>query len=478
MRVPSMPLGVAYLASAVRDISDVTIMDAVAESDHEEPMDGDFTWYGSALSEIRSRIEDFKPDLVGIGCIFSSIFPVIRKVCREIKAIDPDIITITGGSYPTFMAEHCMKEPALDMIVLGEGEMTFREIIRRLSSGASLAEIDGLAFRDGDRTVVNPRTTWIEDLDTIRFPARDLLPMDAYKKIGIPHSLSFSGKNFAPMITSRGCPARCIYCSSTRFWGNRYRFRSPENVLDEIGGLISRWDIGEIQFEDDNTTANPKRAMSIFRGIIDRGYKIRFNFPNGLALWTLDERLVDLMVEAGCYEMILAFESGCQEVLRDIVKKPTNLEKAIKITRYIQHKGIRTDAFYIIGFPGETREQIRRTFRFANKVKTDLAYFFVANPLPGSELHRIAESRGMLPQGFNFENLTYSRSAYRDDVFPNGELERMAGRGFVKYAFRSFLRRPHVFLKRFLFDLFLKRPRYTVQILVRIWRRVSGAGKP
>jgi magnesium-protoporphyrin IX monomethyl ester (oxidative) cyclase len=371
-----------------------------------------------------------------------------------------------------------MGEPALDMIVLGEGEMTFRDIIGRLNSGASLAGTDGLAFRDGDRIVVNPRTKWIEDLDSIRFPARDLLPVDAYKKVGIPHSLSFSGKNFAPLITSRGCPARCIYCSSARFWGNRYRFRSPENVLDEIGELISKWDINEIQFEDDNITANPKRAMNIFRGIIDRGYRIRFNFPNGLALWTLDERLVDLMLEAGCYEAILAFESGCQEVLRDIVKKPTNLEKAVKIARYIQRKGIRTDAFYIIGFPGETREQIRQTFRFANKVKTDLAYFFVANPLPGSELHRIAESKGMLRQGFNFEDLAYTRSAYHDGVFPKGELERMAGREFVKYSLRSFLRRPHIFLKRFLFDLFLKRPQYTVKILVRIWRRVVGAGTP
>jgi len=298
--------------------------------------------------------------------------------------------------------------------------------------------------------------------------------MELCKRVGTPHSLSTQSRNYAPVITSRGCPAHCIYCSSTKFWGNRYRFRSATNVLDELGELIERWGIEEVQFEDDNFTAHRKRAQEIFQGIIDRGYHLRFNFPNGVALWTLDPPLIDLMKKAGCYEMTLAFESGCQEVLRDIVKKPTNLKKAAEICAYIRGSGIRTDAFYIIGFPGETREQIRETFRFAERMKTDIAYFFVANPLPGTELYETACSRDMLRPDFNFENLAYSRSAYNEGVFAPGELEKMAGRQFTRYAILSFFRRPLTFLHRLVFELLLKRPRYTLGIMVRVWRRMLG----
>jgi len=242
-------------------------------------------------------------------------------------------------------------------------------------------------------------------------------------------------------------------------------------VLDEIGELIEKWGIDEVQFEDDNLTVDKKRAKDIFRGIIDRGYKIGLNFPNGVALWTLDEELVDLIEEAGAYEMTLAYESGCQEVLSKIVKKPLNLEKARKITRYIQGKKIRTNAFYIFGFPGETKEQMRQTFRFANEMKTDMAYFFVANPLPGTEMYEIARKRGMLRGDFNFEDLTFTRSAYHEGVFKKGELERMAGREFVKYNMRSAMRHPLVFFKKSVVDLILKRPRYALGLVIRILRR-------
>jgi magnesium-protoporphyrin IX monomethyl ester (oxidative) cyclase len=479
MKVSIQPLGVAYIAAVVRGEVQVEIMDGVAESDYERDLGDGFSWMGASLPEIRARIEKFQPDLVGIGCIFSSVFPVIREICREIKKINPAILTVVGGTYPTFMTEHCLSEPGLDFIVLGEGETAMLELVRHLRDGRELSEIDGLAFKEQGRVKVNPKTKWITDLDSIPFPARDLLPMSLYSKVGVPHSLSMTSRRHAPMITSRGCSAHCIYCSSARFWGNHYRFRSPGNVLAEIESLVRDWGIEEIQFEDDNMTADRKRAKEIFRGIIERGLKIKFNFPNGLAMWTLDEEMVDLMAKAGCYEMTLAYESGCPEVLKRIVKNPLNLEKAAVITKHIKAQGIRTDSFYIIGFPGETREQIQQTFRFAREMGTDIAYFFVANPLPGSELYAIAKQENMLAPDFNFENLSFSHSAYNESVWPKGELEKMAGREFVKYAIRSFFRHPLVILRRLVIDLFFKRPAYTLGILLRIWRRnVISTDKP
>ena len=472
MKLVFSPLGVSYLASSIRQEVDVRIMDAVAEGfHHDEELDEDFIAYGSPRSEIKKRIEAFRPQVVGITCLFSSVFPVIRQICRMVKEVDPDILTVIGGAYPSFLPEYCLSEPDLDLIVLGEGEESFREVLRRLREGRPLSEVDGLAYKEDGQVKVQPKTRWIENLDTIPFPARDLLPMDVYAKINVPHSFSAKEKLNTPLITSRGCPARCIYCSSSRFWGHRFRARSPENVLDEIGELIQRFGIRELQFEDDNFTANKKRAKAILQGILDRGYRVAFNFPNGVALWTLDEELVELIKAAGCYEMTLAFESGSQHVLDHIIQKPLNLERARRITRLIHDRNIRTNAFFIFGFPGETRAQVQETFRFAREMKTNMAYFFIANPLPGTELYRLAKEQGMLPDDFNFENLTFTRSVFKPGVFRPQELERMAGREFLKYNLRAFLRHPWTLFEKSVVDLFLRRPRYTLGLLIRVWKR-------
>lgn len=147
MKVASFPLGVGYLAAVTRDRAEVEIMDAVAESEHRHYLGDDFTWYGSPLSEIKQRVERFRPDMVGMTCIFSSVFPVIREVCRAVKSVDPDIITITGGTYPTFRPEYCLEEPALDMIALGEGEPVISELLTALEKGAPLSEVDGLVWK-------------------------------------------------------------------------------------------------------------------------------------------------------------------------------------------------------------------------------------------------------------------------------------------------------------------------------------------
>jgi len=473
MKLVFPPLGVSYIASVIRNDVEVKIMDAVAEGFYNESeLDEDFLMYGSRYEDIIRRIEDYKPDIVGITCLFSSVFPIVREVCKRLKTLDKNIITITGGTYPSFMASELLaKESDLDMIALGEGEYTMRDLIRGLRAGEDLSRIQGLAFKQNGNIRLNPRTKLIENLDEIPFPSRDLLPMDLYPRIIVPHSFSAKDKMNTPMITSRGCPAKCSFCSSSRFWGYRFRWRSPANVLDEVEELVSRWGIKEIQFEDDNLTANKKRAKDIFRGIIERGYKISFNLPNGVAIQTLDQEMISLMKQAGCYEVTLAFESGCQEVLDNIINKPLNLDKARELTRLIHESGIRTNAFYIFGFPGETIGQIRETFRFAREVKTNMAYFFIANPLPGTELYEKAKTEGLLPDDFNFENLTFTKYIYKSGDLDGRQMERMAGREFAKYTVISFFRHPWIIFKKAFIDFVFRRPRYTVGLLIRVYRR-------
>ena len=473
MKLVLPPLGVSYIASVIRNEVEVRIMDAVAEGFyHEVDLDENFLVYGASYDDILARIADYKPDIVGITCLFSSVFPVVRELCKRIKSLDPGILTITGGTYPAFMAEELLRsEPNLDMIALGEGEYTMRDLVRALRSGSDLSSVDGLAWKENGNVRLNPQTRLIENLDSIPFPARDLLPMKLYPKIIVPHSFAAKRRMNTPMITSRGCPAKCTFCSSSRFWGWKFRWRSAENVLDEISELIDKYGIQELQFEDDNFTANKKRAKDIFRGMIERGYQISFNMPNGIAVWTLDDEMIELMKAAGAYEVTLAYESGCQEVVDKLIKKPLDLEKARETTRKIRAAGIRTNAFYIFGFPGETLEQMRQTFKYAREVKTDTAFFFIANPLPGTELYQSARDQGLLPDDFNFENLTFTRYIYKSRNFDPAMIERMAGREFVKYSVFSFLRNPLTLFRKIFLDMIFRRPRYTLGLLQRVYRR-------
>ncbi len=472
------PLGVAYLAAAVKDRCDVEIIDASIEgAQNEEVIEEGFILYGLSYDEIIDRVAKFKPDMVGITCLFSAIFPVVREIARRIKELDPDIIVGAGGTHPAFLPEECLRTSKLDFIGLGEGEETMRELIDALEEG-NIDEVNGLAWRNADGDIhIQPKTRFIPDLDKLPFPARGLLPMELYPRLQIPHSLAFRHRRLANVITSRGCHCRCCFCSSTRFWGNRWRHRSPENVLDEIQELVETWGIREIQFEDDNMTADAGRARAIFQGMIDRGLDLRFNFPNGVALWTLDEETIDLMARAGCYEVVLAFESGVQEVLNNIVHKPMKLDRGLHLAHHIRKIGIRTLAFYIVGFPGETIDQIKGTFRFAKMADTDMAYFFVANPLPGTPLHDIVKERGWLRPDFDFEQMSFTNMWFDTPDWRGEEVESLANREFMLYSLRSFWRHPEKIFRKVLLDVMFKRPGYVFDTIKRYFKRNLGGRK-
>lgn len=444
------PLGIAYIASILKNDYIVKLLDATAEGyRNEKIIDSDRIRFGLSYKAIEREIEQFYPDVLGITCLYSSQFPSVIKICRIGKKINQEMITVTGGTHPTYMFSVCLEHRELDFIVLGEGERTFRELIQRLKSGKELNNIDGLAYRNNGEICVQPKRELINNLDEILYPARDLLPMEKYFSINVPMGITSRRRQSTSLITSRGCPMHCTFCSSFRFWGNRYRTRDPENIIGEIEHLVQEYGIKEIRFHDDNLTFDKKRAKIIFREMIYRKFDLLWTAPNGISPWTLDDDLLELMKASGCYEVTLAIESGDENILRDVIKKPVDLEKTKTVIKKIKRLGMDTSAFFIIGLPGETKEQIKKTLSFAGEIMADRVSIMIANPLPGSEMFDICLKDGYINRDYRVEKNDYCRASFSMPGLTEREIEGIRNRWFLRYNLISFFRNPFKFFTRY-----------------------------
>lgn len=443
------PLGIAYLGAFVRDMAEVRLLDAVVEGiDQRAPVFDKMDLVGLSYDDILARVRSFKPDLVGFSCVFSNQFASIKELSRRIKSeIDRDIVLVAGGTHPSFLPERALHTTALDFIVLGEGELTFRKLLAAHNNNGDITEIDGLAFLDGDRVRVNPREHWVENLDDLPFPARDLLPMEKYFKVNTPMNFHWRKRRNTPMITSRGCPHHCAFCSSTIHWGKRYRYRSTENILAEIEHLKNDFGVSELKFQDDNLTIPSWRARELFQTMIDRKLAMPWNTPNGVAIWSLDEDLIKLMKKSGCYEFTLAVESGDPWVLKNIANKPLKLEKAVDVARLARKHRVSTVGYFIIGFPGETMDQIKRTLRFAHSLKLDYFRAFIYNPLPGSPLWTVCKEKGYIPEDYHYEEANhYFQSDLNTENFTSKELVKLQTRSYVRSILTLPFRNPGEFI--------------------------------
>ncbi|ABW67546.1 B12-binding domain-containing radical SAM protein [Desulfosudis oleivorans] len=443
------PLGIASLAAYIRDRVDVAILDCVAEAPGQREPEGDlYERVGLSWDQILDCIRAFAPDMVGISCLFSNQFACVRVLSEKIKReIDPDMVVVAGGTHPSFLAEQTLLKTAVDYVVLGEGELGLAGILDAHNRGERVEEIDGIAFRGENGAIrVNQRTTWIENLDDLPLPARDLLPMEAYFKAGKPMAYHWRKRRNTPIVSSRGCPFGCPFCSSYLHWGKRFRTRSAENVLAEIAHLKSRYDIQELKWQDDNLTADRKRAMAIFRGMVDRGLTMPWNTPNGIALWTIDDELMGLMKQSGCYQITLAVESGDPDTFAAYVKKPFSLDRAREVARLAKKHGISTVAYFIIGFPGETLEQVQRSMRFGLDLGVDYLVPFVFNPLPGSDLWRTCVESGRITEDYAYEKGNhYHQARLNVAAFDARELELIQRRTYLRNLLRMPLRNPKEF---------------------------------
>ena len=394
------PLGLAYIAAVLeKNGYDVVILDALAEdwkSTHEYK---DIKYNGMSFEKITEKVKEIDPDIVGIT-IVSAHKRAGLWTAEAVKKADKNIFVVAGGPHVCVRPKETLAEENIDFICIGEGEYTMLELVKTLENGGSLKSIKGLGWKEGKKLVINEPRPPIENLDELPFPARHLLPMDIYFEAAkYMQTARASAKKWANIITSRGCPFNCIFCSVNLSMGRVWRPRSPENVVEEIKQLVKDYGIEELNFEDDNLTLNKKRAERIFDLIVEKGIKIEWNASNGVRADTLDESLLKKMKASGCTWIYVAPESGSQEVVDKIVGKKLDLKKVEEAVKLCKKVGVGTGCYFVMGLPGETKEDIEKTIEFGRKLRllgAETCSFFIANPFYGTRLYNVSKEKNYL----------------------------------------------------------------------------------
>lgn len=421
----SPPLGLAYIAACLRrEGVDVEILDPSFE--------------GREFAEKRIKEADY--DILGFSC-FTMNYNVSKELAAMAKTCNKNVLTVFGGPHPSIMPEKTIEDKEVDVVCLGEGEISFVELVNALENKLPLEKVDGIWFKRGKKIVKNPVRKRICDLDALPFPARDLLPMEKYLDAKIGRGAWAVKAPSTTMIVGRGCPFDCTYCSTKLIFGKSVRFRSPKNVADEIELLIKDYGVRGIAFVDDTFTISRAVVEGLCSKLVKR--KLGIEWACHTRIDTLSPELLKKMREAGCTYITLGVESGNQDVLDKFVKKGIKLKNVEKVFRWTKEAGIISGAYFILGIPGETKENMRETIEFAKKINPDVVNFNVVRPLPKTEMYELAEKFGRLNvkswDDFNFD----AKPIFESDEWSSEYVEKMC-----EEAYRSFYFRPSFMLKQ------------------------------
>ncbi|MEI6058803.1 MAG: radical SAM protein, partial [archaeon] len=411
------PLGLAYLAAVVRKEGyGVKILDAEALDLTDD--------------EILKAIESYNPSVIGLGVKTPSI-NMVFGLCSRIKENFPDKIIVLGGPHPTALPNESIENDAVDFVVMGEGEFSFLDLVRELEKKKkNFSKIQSLVFKERRKVIINPRRAPIKDLDSLPYPAYDLLPLDRYKSADSRH------EKFVSILTSRGCPGQCLYCNKQVF-GSCVVVRSAKSLIEEVEFLIKKYGFKEFHIVDDLFTINKKRVIEFCELLIKKKIKIIWKCGNGVRVGTVDLELLQAMKSAGCYSISYGVESGNQEILNKMKKGQTleQVEKAVSLTKRV---GIECVCFFMFGNIGENEKTMRETIAFAKKLDPDFALFSIMVPYPATEVRRIIEKEGKIFET-NWDN--YDHVAGKA-VFEHGEIKRALVERMYKQAFKEFYFRP------------------------------------
>jgi len=347
--------------------------------------------------EIEERISEFKPAVVGVSAMFMDQYKNAHMACRAAKKADGGIVTVMGGVYPTMVPDEVLKDPNVDHVIKAEAEYSFKYFCDWIAFGdeSARSKVDGLDLE--------PKKHWIEDLDALPMPARHLLPVQKYFDEGRAYRESSKREPAFPIITSRCCPAFCNFCASRHMQG-KYRERSVSNIIREIEHLIKTYGMQEIYFLDDALAHG--NFAELLKKMVENRYDVVWHGANGVAVYSLNDKLIELFAGSGCYKVLLAIESGVQETLK-YMRKPVKLGNVNTVIKKIKSLGMRTESLFMIGLPCESKEAILNTVRFAEALNLDYVSFPLATPFKGTDFYNDCVEKGCLVDDYRYENLKF-----------------------------------------------------------------------
>ncbi len=415
------PLGIAYIAAVLEEGGvDVKIIDAAAL---------EMEW-----DTLKKEIENYSPDVVAITALTPTINKAL-KTAKITKKTCPNANIVMGGYHPTFTYTELLKNDFIDIVILGEGEYTMLELVKTLEKGGDLKEVKGIACKD----FTTPSRDIIKDIDSLPFPARHLLPMDEYKVLNIKLPTG-------TLISGRGCPFNCSFCASSAMHGRKMRFRSAQNIVDEIEHLISDYDAEMIAFMDDTFTLRPERVIEICDEIKKRD--LDFFWGCTARVDTVSKSLLKKMREAGCITIFYGVESADQQLL-DGMNKKISVDKIRNAFKLTKEADMRTIASVAIGMPGDTKENIEKTINFVKDLDASYAIFSLATPYPGTAFYNEARANDLIKVN------DWSKYTLLSPVLETVDCSLEELKKLQKKGFRKFYLRPGYILRQLRMDGFI-----------------------
>lgn len=426
----------------------VKILDCPLYFQQKRALSSDIVRIGLFPEQIKKEIMDFKPDIVGISCSFSMFESDSFEIIDLIKKIDKKIIVVVGGAHASSNPEFVLRNKNIDMAIIGEGELTMLEIAKRVRTGRKFDDIRGTALFLKNKFKKNLPRPPIKSLDEIE-PSWHLIDFKKYFEHPDNYSITMRSPS-VNLITSRGCPGNCTFCSVMTVWGRSWRAMSAKKVVDEIEMLYKKFGVKHFRINDDNLTLDKKRIIEICNEIIKRKIDIKWDTPSGLAMWTLDEKVLDKLKKAGYYRITFGIESGCKKTLKYIGKN-IDIEKANKLIDYCHKIGLWVASFFIIGFPYETKSDIDQTVRYITNSKINFPFVFIAQPYPGTRMFDDFKKENLIPNGI-LESSTPILTKYHSKYLTADELVKIRNKIYKQFYIKKFLSysNPLVFYREFL----------------------------
>jgi len=403
------PISLAYCAAILREEGfEVKIIDCIAE--------------GINQLVLKEKIKQYNPDIIILNTATSSIVNDI-KIADDIKEINPLVKVGVIGIHPSSLPDETFSlSKGLDYIIRGEPEFTIRDLALALDNNQPLSKVEGISYRIGEKIFHNSSRELIKDLDSLPFPAWDLININNYK-------LPFTNEPFLLIVPSRGCPHQCIFCNARIYYGDVIRLRSVKKVISKIEWVKNNFGVKNFHFWTESFTLNRDFALEISKEILKRN--IQINWTCNSRVDNVDLELLEFMKKAGCWMISFGIESGDQCIL-DNAKKGITLEQSIDAVKLAKKAGLEVSIQCIIGLPGETKKTALKTIAFAKSLNADYAQFYCAVPFPGSDLYHLAKEKNWLSTK-DWSKFDQSQSVLNIDTLKAVAIMRLRRNAYFNY---------------------------------------------